>query len=310
MSQSKTIEVPVHVGLAGEIRMQVRHADGVLKSDTGWFHNTILNAGLDRMGSGAWIQGCAVGTGNSTPTTTQTSLDNRIAYTINLYAESKLEYVTAAPYYGQLTRIYRFGPGVAAGNLSEVGLGWGSPTYAGLFCRQLIKDTNGNATTITVLASEILDVTYRLRLYLPADNVYVLNISGSDYTVTVRPANFNTPSYIWACDCTNLALAYDSSPIFGYTSATSLDTVFGSLVGETGQTDPNSATVAGYAPGSYKRSVTAVWNYTRATAGLEYFTVYPTSGFGRYQVQFSPRIPKDNTNELTLTVSYTWGRYP
>ena len=67
-----------------------------------------------------------------------------------------------SPYYRWAKVTWRFGQGVAAGNISEVGLGWGN---SNLWNRALIKDANGNPTTITVLSDEYLDVVSEIRDY-------------------------------------------------------------------------------------------------------------------------------------------------
>lgn len=113
--------------------------------------------------SGCWIDRCCVGTGNSNSVVTQTSLDTFKASTTTTQGaiEAGIQ-VTTLPYYMWLRSTYRFGEGVAAGNISEIGLGWAN---ANLWNRALVKDSNGNPTTITVLADEYLDVITEIRVY-------------------------------------------------------------------------------------------------------------------------------------------------
>lgn len=66
------------VGIAGEVRCVITRADGSVKADTGFQKNLILNQGLEFFGGGkgTFINTyCAIGSGNSTPTITQTQLD-------------------------------------------------------------------------------------------------------------------------------------------------------------------------------------------------------------------------------------------
>ncbi|MEG2263009.1 MAG: hypothetical protein RSC68_01400 [Acinetobacter sp.] len=131
--------------------------------ETPMFHNLVLDAGLDRLSVGSAIDRVCVGSGNSAPIISQTKLDAFVASTTTTQGyEVGIRQVTTEPYYYGGRIIYRFGEGVAAGNLSELGLGWANTN---LFNRALIKDANGNPTTITVLADEFLDVVVEIRVY-------------------------------------------------------------------------------------------------------------------------------------------------
>ncbi|QLB59831.1 hypothetical protein E5093_09675 [Acinetobacter indicus] len=139
-------------------------ANGHISKETAWFNNLVLDAGLDAMGGGgtADISHVWVGTGNSTPTPTQTGLDNTLAGTSTVQGSQTGVQTSSLPYYYWMRRTFRFGLGVAAGNLSEVGLGNSSRS---MFNRALIKDNAGNPTTVTVLSDEFLDVVVELRVY-------------------------------------------------------------------------------------------------------------------------------------------------
>lgn len=140
-------------------------ANGDISKETSWFNNLVLDAGLDAMGGGgtANISHVWVGTGNSTPTPTQTGLDNPLAGTNTVQgADQRGVQTSNLPYYYWMRRTFRFGLGVAAGNLSEVGLG---DYLKAMFNRALIKDNAGNQTTVTVLSDEFLDVVVELRVY-------------------------------------------------------------------------------------------------------------------------------------------------
>ncbi len=132
--------------------------------ETGWFKNIVLDTGLNQMSVGTWIDRVRVGSGNSTPVASQTQLDNTIASTTIVQdSGSVTKQTTTSPYYAAAKRTYRFAEGVAAGNISEVGCGWGEGLA--LWNRALVKDLNGNPTTITVLNDEFLDVIVEVRYY-------------------------------------------------------------------------------------------------------------------------------------------------
>lgn len=173
-------------------------ANGHVSKETAWFNNLVLDAGLDAMGGGgtADITHVWVGTGNSTPTPTQTGLDNTLAGTSTTSAGDQRGVQTSnLPYYYWMRRTFRFDLGVAAGNLSEVGLGNDS---SALFNRALIKDNSGNPITVTVLSDEFLDVVVELRVY-PKTNFsgqfQLLNKYGelvSEHTYTGNAVLFQT----------------------------------------------------------------------------------------------------------------------
>lgn len=127
------------------------------------FPNLITDNGKNLFAGGVdYSAFCQVGTGNTAPAVGNTTLASYVANT-NTVTASLQGAQGAPPYYGWRRKTYRFAVGAAAGNLAEVGV---SATNIGnLFSRALIVDGGGVPTTITVLADEILDVTYELRVY-------------------------------------------------------------------------------------------------------------------------------------------------
>ena len=161
--------------------------------ETDWFKNIVLDTGLNQMSVGTWIDRVRVGSGNSTPVASQTQLNNTIASTTTVLSgsDSVTKQTTTSPYYSAAKITYRFGEGVAAGNISEVGCGWG--TGLALWNRALVKDLNGNPTTITVLSDEFLDVIIEVRYYPTqsfSGNFNLLDKTGgivSSHTYTASP---------------------------------------------------------------------------------------------------------------------------
>lgn len=271
-----------------------------------WFTNIVLDTGLTQMGVGTWVDRCRVGSGNSTPVATQTQLDSTIASTIAMTGiPTNGIQVTTKPYYNWLRRTYRFAEGVAAGNISEVGLGWGTGTA--LWNRALVKDLNGNPTTITVLSDEFLDVIVEIRFY-PLDSFSgsfnLLSKTGqivsthtyqglpyfgttADATSIVGGYKFNAYSGVMGPSVTTQPTAY-----LGYTSNLSLITI------------PNGIRIKPVFPlingnGSMKSFYFWLTGIGIATNG---------SGSG-YKFEIDPPIVKTDQMELTFTINLTWGRY-
>lgn len=177
-------------GVGAVLKLIVRKVDtDEIVRETPEFRNIVLTTGLERMAVDTWIDRCCVGTGNSTPVASQVALDNFLASTTTAAAgvsDTGGIQVTTAPYYWFGRRTWRFAVGVATGNISEIGLGWGNTT---LWNRALVKDIAGNPTTITVLADEYLDVVSEVRVY-PQES------TGSFNLVDKMGAVISTHSYV------------------------------------------------------------------------------------------------------------------
>lgn len=263
------------------------------KINTVEFPNIVLNQGLERLGYGEVFSYCRVGTGSSVPDKTQTQLDNQRAATSNVEAESSG--INASGGYIWFRKKFRFGAGVASGNLTEVGVGWNDNDTNTLFNRALIRDTQNNPTTVTVLNDEVLDVTVELRSYvslLPTTSS--VTISGTVYELKIQSllsidSAFNIEYY-----CTG-ATGY-SGQIGTYSS------------GPTGRLDDFGVTNQPYAPGSLKRTFDLYWGLNQGNAA-PLKTVVCWTPYCAYQVEYSPAIPKTSETVLRLTQEITWGRY-
>lgn len=278
-----------------------------------WFPNVILDVGLDRAGttSALWTV-CSVGSGNSAPLETQTSLDNRIASTSSILS-SPTSNLGVAPWYTQQTVTYRFAQGAAAGNLSEIAVG-GSTDGSNLWSRALILDGGGQPTTITVLADEFLDAVYRIRNYPPYlnDVVSELTIDGITTTVTARVGEANDAN-LWISSSFR-GFAGGGDP----TGSAARHNVYSGVIGSvTGTPSGTSATGPGagnqtYTSQSLFRDYTLSWGLTQGNVGgvRSLHSYLGSSGRAGYmQYQFDPPIAKDSTKTMVFTLRHSWGRY-
>lgn len=286
---------------AGWFKIEATRPDGTRRVLADWFPNLILDGGLDRMGANiGYLNWCQVGSGSTAPVATQTALVNRIAGT-NTAQANVSGAQASAPYYGWARRTYRFEQGVAAGNLSEVGVGWA--TSGSLFSRALILDGSGSPTTITVLSDEALDVTYELRRYPgTVDLTGTVVLDGVTHNWVSRAAGV-TAAGVWAgtgAMVLNFAQSFNGN--IGAVTTPSPSGTSGSL----------TATDLAYSSGSYMRAATvsAGLGDSNLAGGIRSIIVTSYAGVGRYQIQFDPAIPKDNTKVLSLTIQHTWARRP
>lgn len=270
------------------------------------FENLVLNNGLEQFGSDSpnILNYVVVGSGSSTPVVTQTTLDSVVAST---QTQQSIENGTSgsAPYYTWTRKKWRFSQGAAAGNLSEVGIG---PTPTSLFSRSLIKDAGGSPTTVTVLATEYLDVQYELRVYVPTSDVVTNNVAigGTSYTVTARPA-FCSDYPTWsAYSMLSQGIRFDGGNPFIVYDGT-LGAVTSAPSGNPSQSD-GGATNNSYSNASHKRTGSIYFglNNGNLTNGIKSMLL---RGYGwTFQVEFSSAIPKDANKTLTLNLEVSWAR--
>ncbi|RLZ06647.1 hypothetical protein EAH57_15530 [Acinetobacter sp. 2JN-4] len=283
---------------------------------TDWFPNLVLNAGLDRMSQGAWINRVMVGSGNSTPLITQTSLDNFVASTTTRTEHASTRQLTNLPYYYSLKTTFRFAQGAAAGNLSEIAMGWADNSC---WNRSLIKDSNGNPTTITVKANEFLDILTELRIYPNLNDVVsdvdLKNEDGdtiSTHTVTVRPNMFidliHSGSY--ELFATAVRLADGINNMTNTIRVRAGDALLNSISQNvTGTTIVDTHGSAGN--NSYPSLKSCVYKlpFTITQALGLHKVISVKSRLGDWKFEYNPPISKDNTQTLEHNFMLTWGRY-
>ena len=272
------------------IKLIASKSDGKIARETGWFHNLVLDAGLVRMTQNTWFDRCCVGAGNSTPIASQSALDSFIASTTTVQSTTSNWDSTTTPTYIYERRTWRFGQGVAAGNISEVGLGWENNA---LWNRALVKDINGNPTTITVLSDEYLDVVCEVRVY-PTNNItggFSLKdkngnvVSSHNYTATV-----SLGVGVWG--------GVSQVKLNG-AGLTGIYNSLGSVSNSTSGSTVNSVWTLGLNDG----------NATHNTLYFRYTGIFPGNALWGYKVQFSPNIVKSATQIMTYSVSLVLGRY-
>jgi len=270
------------------------------------FKNLITDSGLDRMGSNSdYLNWCQVGAGSTAPAVGNTALASRVAGTSTIQATS-LTAQSSAPYYVARTNTYRFAAGAAAGNLAEVGVGWGAT--GSLYSRALILDAIGSPTTITVLADELLDVTYQIRQYMPTvDWAGSITLRGVTHSVIGRACSVTSANAGgWAITENGTAANFLSPLPLAYTGAIGAVTASspgGSVIGS-----PLSTTAAGYSSSSLQRDIVVFFDNIRGNNASGIGSIKITMGIGTYQFGFTPSIMKTSDDTLSLTFRHSWAR--
>lgn len=289
--------------VSGHFKMEAVRPDGSRRF-LAEFDNLITDIGLERWGTGAVAGWCRVGSGSSEPNVSNTALDIPVAATNTTISASNGAQSTA-PYFGWITTTYRFAVGAAAGNISEVGIGWAS-TGSTLWSRALVLDGEGEPTTITVLSDEVLDVTYTLRLYPPlTDTTFALTMSGVEYTVTARAAQV-TAWQAWS-PFPNSVIGQNPY-YYPAVYAGAIGAITGSPSGTAGSSALLGSPQA-YSAASHQRNILHFWDLLYGNIG-DVTSVVLTSSLGVYQFQFSPTFNKIGTKQLSLTLRVSWARRP
>lgn len=277
-----------------QFNVRKKGSEEVIKT-TSWFPNIVLNNGLDRLGGGGVSAYCRVGVGASTPAATQTQLDQQVASTSDLQGGAQFG-VNSAQGYSYIRKTFRFDTGVAAGNISEVGVGWAGSGDNSLFNRALIRDTSNNITTVTVLSDEVLDVLVELRSYVSlTPKSALVSVSGTQYELAIQPyisSDGNIFSTAYACTGSN-----------GYSGAIANAT--SAPAGHLGSFGVVNKT---YIPGTLKRDFEVFWGLNSGNAA-PLRTVVSSTPYCTYQVEMTPAIPKTSETVLRLAFQVSWGRY-
>lgn len=273
------------------------------------FDNLITNSGLGRMGSSAgdYTYWCYVGSGNTPPQFTDTSLANTVARTSSNYVSAQDTVQSVPPYFATQTKYYEFPIGAAAGNLTEVGTGWLDSTYH-LYSRALILDAEGLPTTITILPTEILRVTYVLRMYIPTEDVTGTvtlggNVGGT-HNWTLRAAQVATMNSWYAGRA--MAPRYSYKGPFPGDLANARVFAFNSSMGPLTGRPSGSAKPCDGPAGAY---TSATWSVDTGSHTIKSIWITNYS-HGEYQLEFDPPINKTQLQTFSISWSgLTWGRY-
>lgn len=296
----------ISVKIAGRFKMTAIRPDGTERPLTGWINNLVTDAGLERMGTGTWFSGCHVGSGTATPAVTDAALQSFVAGTTTVQATSDGA-ASSSPYYGWKIKTFRFAAGVAAGNLTEVGIATAATSGGStkLITRALILDGSLAPTTITVLSDEVLDVTYELRVYpaTESDVTGSIVISGVTYNYTIRPSDVTGARWY---DYIGDAVTHTPTTGNDYTGYTG---AIGAMTsGPAGSASTFDLTNATYGAGSLYRdgTVTLGLNSVNLPGGIRSFK--GGTSLGAYQIDMGASIPKDGTKTLALTFRVAWDR--
>lgn len=295
------LKIPVHV--KGFIKCEALK-DGKVVRETDFFPNMITKIGLNRLGetttswarSNAW---CFVGTGNTAPTINDTALVSQLAKAQISGTNVTLLTPTAPDYYSESQCVITFPVGAVVGNVAEMGFSTTS-TDTDLCVRELVRDSGGSPTTISVSASESLRVTYHFRKYVPQGDFIGTTAEGDNYTIRALRAlnDWSAQNSFLASSNQGDVTAYSGS-LAGIESTTPLGSIVGSqgsdvLLPQTYVADSYSLTYAGDVLGSNCNGTFSTLQFFGATAP---FTL---------QVEFDNPQTKTSSDKMHIEFTITW----
>jgi len=317
MGNKKVLKMP-SVGVAGFITCEVLK-DGEVVRSLPKFQNLILDQGLNYLGSGEleFLLCCQAGTSNSTPSPSDIALGgylNGMELDAIVYGQINTE-----ERYMYVTGVYTSDVGDIVGNVAEIGIGT-TTSGATLFSRSLVKDIGGNPTTITVLATEKLKVTYEYRVYQPETEIF--NSVVDSYTVVGKTAKANT-----ANAGTGWGFRQNSYSGDGHTDkyrncfrinsgwiqitdgnmgATILDSITGTVLHQ--DSVSSVGTDVAYITGTFTKDLALNFSATQANGGSGIGALTLVYGPTSFQFEFTPNIIKTNLDTLEIVLRYSWAR--
>lgn len=294
------------VGLKGRFMGEAHRLDGSSRTLFPWTDNLILDSGLNRIGTNGIFGRAMYGGSNAAPSVGQTGLITSIAETTTQQAATSGTDLVNNYCYIRYT--YRFAQAVSNVNINEVGIGWAANTC---FSRALTVDGVGDPTTVSLVAGEFFDLTYELRVYWPTTDVTgTVTLDGADYDFTARAASVAN----WASQLLNYMASSGSNISAGISTVSWYNG--GNVAGLGAITTGPNGTLFGndamsypvaYANNSYLRVVRASRGITGTQQTIS-GALFSFGALGIYKAAFNPVIPKDDTNNLNLDMTFAWAR--
>ncbi|HDS1207486.1 TPA: hypothetical protein QDZ84_002501 [Shewanella algae] len=212
------------VKVGGEYKFVVRDSSGKITNETHW-QNNLLTDKFFEMTVQPTSMYAFVGTGSQSPQGSDTKLGSILgsSSTTAINSGSRTSSGDKASGFTMTTetKVFRWAVGAISGNISEWGWALESSTSTYILrVRSLIKDSNGNPTTLTVTSSDQLEIWWRLTKKWVGTNEmadvtsqFTLNNVNTDVTIkNINPSQFNSNSpYRWNTEIWPSCVANDSS---------------------------------------------------------------------------------------------------
>lgn len=315
--RTKTLGIGQRNLLSCWFKVEKFRSDGIITYSGPWFHNVILDVGLDLFAGNAlynMIRECNVGTGTSSPATGQSGLDSYLANSNTTYSVTHHTTNTDPLFFGKQETI-EFAVGSCTGNLTEVGLS--KDANSEYFNRQLFRDETDTPITITVASDEGLRVTFAVRMYATMDREVLypgsFDLSGTtvNFDQQINHEIFNDYNTSFYSAVIHKFLR-GGSVKGGIDDGTSAFIGTGGIGGIPGAGN-SSHTTATYLAGNFYRDTELVWAPNDFSGDINRIMI-GYDGSGSYDATLSTFLLDSpisvlDTEELVLNIRRSWGRY-
>ena len=310
--------------LSGKYKLQIHKSNGQLKKELE-FDNMILNSAwtLNVTSLGFHFSNFHLGTGTTPPQFTDTTLEARVVSS-NRGHTNYLGFPTVdyANFRATYSVGYQFTPGQATGTFTEVGVG-ALANGTNLFSRSLIKDSNGNPTSITILADEYLTIVYSFIFQSPTEDIpFTCTVKNQVYNGFMRTVGWNESYHAsWPKPSLNLLFLNFLYDNFSHSGEALTAIVNGPAIDKTsfvyGGILPNGINLEGrYTKGSrliendnFTRTFNltlgpSVWSGNFRTIIFSGSSAPHSCTGAAVQVDFGNTITKTNTEQLTMSIKH------
>lgn len=310
------------LGLSGRYKLEQYSGDGEIKFSSE-FGNLITDDGLTMMGTfeatgtNGYMQWVSLNSDNSTPMPDDGVEEGDVEYRSNTATRTSDTYIETPEQGGVLSRRFILPALTSNQNFSSILVGMlFNSAGRRLFSRALIRDPQGDPTTITGLTGDVFVVTYDLEFIPQGEVSGTLELTGTKggiYEWTARPANIDLPDGVAASNnnflgrrlhaamnavgttgATNRTYTGDLGPTTGVPTGT-VNTVVMDLVADVTSLAEEHRTLITYRNGHRAHPTTISCYVCRM-------------GPFCYQIQFFPPIVKTNPGILELNFELGWGR--
>jgi hypothetical protein len=230
------------------------------------FRNVITDIGLKKIASSDWLsfvhilQYCHLGTGATTPTSSDTAL--AAWANVRLYSSYGGPFGVENDRYCKMQWDYALGSVV--GTWKELGTGWSDGSSNNLFCRMLFKDDAGNPISVTTTSDDTLTIVYYLHVVRSSD-------TPTENTITIDGTSTVMQSLI-----TNTCLTSMMTSGVVYNVANSTGQYLGTGTGDLSPTQAETQTPIVALPSSF-----GVKAYVTGAFYREFYSEWPASVVGQ-----------------------------
>lgn len=305
-------------GIGGVFHVELRCAKSGLIKQSFSMPNIITTTGLNEFLGGSsstldtLLSHAGVGTDSAAPAIGDTALGAQVGGRVTATGgvPDETGTVTASPEYVWQKKTRQWATGEGNGNLTEIGF-FAASTGGVMWCRALFRDSGGTAVTVTKTSSDILRVTYEVRVYpaLGDATQTALAISGTNYDFTWRPVSRT----LWPINLISgglVIIARNTQAQLGTTTA--LLARFDTTFGLSGSLDPDGTPTCTWDSGALKHVRSHTWTPTAGACSARSIMIGALNSVSGmrcpYHGTIATTLSKTAVNQLVLNYEIPWTR--